>query len=107
MTTQTITHKQGTTFAYSGLCKLPVGTWSARCKLARGPSIINTETVLTPLSAPDIDGNTHALSITMSPILTASVRPQVYDADIYFEDANNIVIATGSFAVEIIAGVSK
>lgn len=105
--TQTITHKQGTTFAYSGLCKLPAGAWTARCKLARGAAVISTETVLTPLSAPDADGNTHALSITMAPAATVNARPQVYDADIYFEDADGVVIATGSFAVEIVAGVSK
>ena len=104
---QKIIHKQGTTFAYSGLCKLPAGAWTARCKLARGSTVINTEAVLPPLGAPDAAGNTHTLSITIQPSATINARPQVYDADIYFEDTEGVVIATGSFAVEIVAGVSK
>ena len=86
---------------------MPAGAWTARCKLGRGAVLINTDTVLTPLGVPDGAGNTHTLSITIPPASTISARPQVYDADIYFEDAAGVVIATGSFAVEIIPGVSK
>lgn len=92
MTTRfpTTHHTAGTTYSRAGLYALPAGTWSATAtvKTAGGTLVQALAVNLSELGSPDVDGNTHAMSVLATAAETATWPLQQLLCDIIFTDAS-------------------
>ena len=103
-----IRHKRGTTFSYSGLVKLPAGTWTAACKLFNGDALVETLTAtLVALGSPGANGETHSLLLEATAAATADWPIAKLNGDIVFTASGGVVIATGNFRVIVERGVTN
>ena len=105
MTTRfpTTTHTAGTTYSRAGLYKLPAGTWSAAAtvKTAGGTLVQALAVNLSELGSPDVDGNTHALSLLATAAETATWPLQQLLCDIIFTDASVTPVKVPAVTVAI------
>lgn len=94
-----IRHKRGATFSYTGLVKLPAGTWTGACKLFDGETLVETLTVtLSTLGSPGANGETHSLLLEATAAATADWPLAKLKGDVAFSSAGAVAI-TGTFAV--------
>lgn len=100
-----IRHKKGTTFSYSGLVKLPAGSWAAACKLnaADGALVETLSVTLTALGSLGPAGETHSILLESSATGTSDWPIARLQGDIAFT-SGAIVIATNTFFVIVQKG---
>lgn len=105
MTTRfpTTYHTAGTTYSRAGLYALPAGTWSATAtvKTAGGTLVQALAVNLAELGSPDVDGNTHALSVLATAAETALWPLQQLLCDIIFTDASVTPVKVPAVTVAI------
>jgi hypothetical protein len=104
-----ISHRRGATFSYSGLVKLPAGVWSAECELRSTAGILidNLEVTLSVLQNPGPAAETHAITVARAAGLTGAWPVGTSVGDILFADGAGVVLATGTFTVAIVRGVTN
>lgn len=109
MIKQSIHHKRGSTFSYSGLIKLPTGIWSAESEVhdASTDALVQTLTcTLSVLGSPGGNGETHSLLIEASAANTAAWPLNTkLKADILFV-SGAVVVASDTFEIIPIDGVT-
>lgn len=111
MKTQTINFTRGATFSYSGLVKLPVGTWTVSGDIKNKAKVLVSEMVCTllPLVAPDADGNTHSILLEVPSTVTALWPVNTLVADLYFADNSvpPIVLISSTFSIAVQDGITS
>lgn len=106
-TTQTIVHKVGATFAYSGTIELPAGTWDAACQAYDGSTLVQEFTVT--LTPPVNPATAHSITIRAEASATNLWAADKYlRCDIVFFDSSPtpVKVPTQTFTIKTIAKVT-
>lgn len=103
--TEPISIKQGATFSLPMLVQLPAGTWSATCHIRKSDdTLVGAPAVtLTPLEAPDGDGNTHSGLAEATSVQTLAWPLGTWRADVRFADGSTpaVVIYSDAFPIQV------
>lgn len=96
-------HTRATTYSRAGLYALPAGAWGATATVrTQTGSLVQALAVnLAELGSPDVDGNTHALSVLATAAETATWPLQQLLCDIIFTDASVTPVKVPAVTVAI------
>lgn len=100
-------HTQGTTYSRAGVYKLPAGTWSvtATVKTATGTVVEALSCNLSAFALPDVNGNTHALSIVSDATETALWPLAALLQDVIFTDASLVPVKVPAITTQILVSL--
>ena len=96
-------HKPGDTWDRTQLYALPAGTWTATSQARTGAGVFvqQFDCALTELSAPDANGNTHALNTTASAGATELWPLETILCDVVFTDTSSTRRSSSAFAIAV------
>lgn len=103
-----ITFKRGSTFSYSGMVELPVGTWSAAAHI-RTPNGDLIQALTVTLTPPVNPSTEHTLLLEATAAQTLLWPCEKLEGDVVFTDASvtPVVVPTGTFTVEVREKVTR
>lgn len=95
------TLKAGSTFRYAGTCSLPVGAWTATCKIRVGsdlyPIIVTLGTA--------VAGQT-PLSLYAPPNITKTWREGFHELDIRYADDTGEVVHSSTMLLPVVRAIT-